>query len=84
MSRVVVEWTGGAVLQRRFAYRVVQGEDECYKLEVRPLLFGVAFAPAGRFEHLAAHRLAAHFIIEDKERLEWRAEHERAQARRRA
>lgn len=84
MSRVVAEWTGGAVLQRRFAYRVVQGEDGRYELEVRPLLPGMPFAVVGRFEHLAAHRLAAHFIIEDKERLEWRAEHERAQARRRA
>jgi len=85
MNRVVTAWTGGGSAHRQFSYRVVQLGDGSYVLEVKPLLPGEwEFRAAGRFEHLLAHRLAAHFIIEDKERLARQEEWGNLKARRMA
>jgi len=77
--RIVEQWSGGASISQS-RYRVVcddDNEDGSGAYEVQILINNAhdnepQYSPLGRFEHLKAQQVAAHFILDDKERVERR------------
>jgi len=72
--RIVEEWNGGANIAQSH-YRLVCHDDGRYETQIliKPQN-GIEpqYRELGRFEHLKAQQLAAHFTIDDKERIERR------------
>ena len=77
--RIVEQWSGGASISQT-QYRIVcddDSEDGSGKYEIQIRISNTfnnesQYRSLGRFEHLKAQQLAAHFILDDKERIERR------------
>lgn len=68
--RIVHEWSGGSSVSQSY-YRVVC-DDAAAKYEIQ-ILVNSEYQELTRFEHLKAQQIAAHIILDDKERVERRA-----------
>lgn len=72
--RIVEQWSGGSSISQSH-YRVIINDDSAYEIQIQ-LKTHTETEPEYRqlekFEHLKAQRVAAHFILDDKERVERR------------
>jgi hypothetical protein len=72
--RIVEQWIGGASISQSH-YRVIINDDDTYEIQIQSknrLENEPEYRALGKFEHLKAQQIAAHFILDDKERVERR------------